>query len=221
MRQATLRAVLDVLDDAAAARLCAEIVRRGPDGAPFDVALLALTALLDGGALGYERHAALYAAARALEDAQLGRLLLSAQPPPPGSPQPAALPGDRELTLGERKSLARGRRRDVLDRLLRDPDETVLVILLGNPRITEDDVVRLAARRPTTSGAQRAILHCERFIARYAVKRALVLNPYTPSDLAARLVVLLTRPDQRAVADDPSLHEAVREAARAGLRRSE
>lgn len=217
MRQATLRETLAALDDDAAARLCAEIVRRGPDGAPFDVALLALTALLDSGVLGYERHAALYAAARTLDDAQLGRLLLSAQPAPPGTPQAAELPGGRELTLGERKSLARGRRREVLDRLLRDPDESVLAILLGNPRITEDDVVRLAARRPTTAGAQRTILQSERFIARYAVKRALVLNPFTPTDLAARLVVLLTRPDQRAVADDPALHDSVRRAAREAL----
>lgn len=214
MRQATLRATLDGLDDAAAARLCAELVRRGPDGAPFDVALLALTAVLDDGGLGYDRHAALYTAARALGDAQLGRLLLSSQPPPPGAPKPADLLGGRELTLGERKSLARGRRREVLDRLLRDPDESVLTILLANPRITEDDVVRLAARRPTTAGAQRSILRSERFIARYAVKRALVLNPYTPTDLAARLVVLLTRPDQHAVANDPSLSDPVREAAR-------
>lgn len=221
MRQAALRETLQALADEEAARLCGEIVRRGPYGEPFDVALLALTALLDANALGYERHAALYAAARALDDAQLGRLLLSAQPPPPGTPAAATMPGDRQLTLGERKSLARGRRREILDRLLRDPDESVLVILLGNPRITEADVVRLAARRPTTAGAQRAILNCERFIARYAVKRALVLNPYTPTDLAARLVVLLCRPDQRAVANDSSLGEAVREAARDALSRPE
>jgi hypothetical protein len=218
MRRAILRATLEALDDVAAARVCAELVRRGPDGAPFDVALLALTALLDEHALGYERHAALYAAARALEDGQLARLLRSAEPPPAGTPKPAELPGGRELTLGERKSLARGRRRELLDRLLRDPNESVLVILLGNPRITEADVVRLAARRPTTAAAQRTILHSERFIARYAVKRALVLNPYTPSDLAARLVVLLTRPDQDAVAEDASLSDSVREVAREALR---
>ena len=104
------------------------------------------------------------------------------------------MPGGRELTLGERKSAARGRRRELLDRLLRDPDESVLTILLGNPRITEADVVRLAARRPTTAAAQRTILRSERFIARYNVKRALVFNPYTPTDLAARLVVLLDAP---------------------------
>jgi len=106
----------------------------------------------------------------------------------------------------------------VLDRLLRDPDESVLTILLANPRITEADVVRLAARRPTTAGAQRTILRSERFIARYAVKRALVLNPYTPTDLAARLVVLLTRPDQHAVAHDASLDESVRQAASDALK---
>src|SRR5262249_28727020 len=150
-------------------------------------------------------------------DEQLALLLLSAQPRPPGEPQPAAPPGARELTLGERKSLARGRRREVLDRLLRDPDESVLQILLGNPRITEEDVVRLAARRPTPAGAQRTILNCERFIARYTVKRALVYNPYTPTDLAARLVVLLSRPDQQAIAGDPALHDTVRSAARAAL----
>ncbi|HEY1587918.1 MAG TPA: hypothetical protein VGH63_19595, partial [Polyangia bacterium] len=95
--------------------------------------------------------------------------------------------------------------------------ETVLTILLRNPRITEADVVRLAARRPTTAGAQRTILRSERFIARYNVKRALVFNPYTPTDLAARLVVLLTRPDQHAVAHDPSLSDSVREAAQEAL----
>ncbi|HWE30403.1 MAG TPA: hypothetical protein VHB97_20495, partial [Polyangia bacterium] len=46
MRQATLRATLDALDDDTAAKLCSELVRRGPDGSPFDVALLALTAVL-------------------------------------------------------------------------------------------------------------------------------------------------------------------------------
>jgi hypothetical protein len=220
MRQATLRATLAALDDAAAAHLCAQLLRRGPDGAPFDVALLALTTLLDEGLFDYERHAALYATARALGDEQLGLLLLSAQPPPPGAPHAVEIPGARELTLGGRKSLARGRRRDVLDRLLRDPDQSVLQILLGNPRITEADVVRLAARRPTTAAAQRAILRCERFIARYSVKRALVLNPYTPTDLASRLVVLLGRLDQKAVAADASLHETVRSAARAASTRS-
>jgi hypothetical protein len=215
MRRAAFREVLHGLDVADGARLCGEIVRRGRDGAPFDVALLALNALLDAGELGYQRHAELYDQARALGDDALARLLLSAAPPPPGRPAPMGnLPGFPELTLGHKKSLARGRRREVLERLLRDPDASVLRILLSNPRLTEDDVVRVAARRPTTAEAQRAIFASERFICRYDVKRALVLNPYTPSDLAARLVPLLTLTDVREVANDSSLPEQVRQSAR-------
>jgi hypothetical protein len=220
MRRAALREVLSSLTPADAARLCGELVRRGRDGAPYDVALLALNAVLDGGDLGYEQHAQLYDQARHLGDDALARLLLSAAPPPPGTPPPAvAIPGFRELTLGQKKSLARGRRREVLERLLRDPDVSVLRILLSNPRLTESDVVRVAARRPTTAAAQRAVFSCERFITRYTVKRALVLNPYTPSDLAARLVPLLTLVDLEEVAEDSGLAEQVRQAARDQLAR--
>jgi len=214
MRQALVRETLAALPVEAAARLCGELVRRGRDGAPYDLGLIALSAVLDAGELGYDRHGELYAEARRAGDEPLARLLLSAQKPPPGAPSAAPIPGQSELTLGQRKSLARGRRREILDRLLRDPDASVIQILLGNPRVTEADVVRLAARRPTTAAAQRAIFRCERFIARYQVKRALALNPYTPSDLAARLVPMLVRADLRAIADDAQLADPVRQAAR-------
>jgi hypothetical protein len=222
MRRAVLREALAVLRPEEAVPLLGELVRRGREGAPFDVSLVALGAVLDGGDLGYERHGAIYAAARDRGDASVARLLLSAQPPPPGRPVPAAPPpalGRAELTLGERKALARGNRGDLLQHLLRDPDPAVIRILLGNPRITEADVVTLAARRPSTAEAQQAIFRSERFICRYSVRRALVLNPYTPSDLAARLVGLMTEPDLRQIATDPSLPATVRLSARDQLDR--
>lgn len=220
MRRAALRKLLQSVDAASGALLCGELIRRGRDGAPYDTALLALNALLDAGELSYEHHAQLYESARQSGDEALARLLLSAAPPPPGKPPPmGAIPGYSELTLGQRKALARGRRREVLDRLLRDPDQSVLTVLLGNPRLTEADVIRVAARRPTTAAAQRAIFASERFISRYGVKRALVLNPFTPSDLAARLAPLLTLVDLEEVAADSSLVEQVRLAARDQLAR--
>jgi hypothetical protein len=216
MQRAVLRETLEVMAPAEAAALCGELVRRGRDGAPYDQAVLALTAVLDGNDLGYERHGELYAEARAAGDGALSRLLLSAQPPPPGTPARVPIPGRPEITLGERKSLARGSRtsREVLDRLMRDPDPSVLTLLVENPRITEADVVRIAARRPTTADLQRVIFSCERFIARYGVKRALVYNPYTPSDLAARLVPLLTRTDLIELSEDSKVSGTVRTAAR-------
>lgn len=220
MRRATVRETLQGLDDPAAVHLCGELVRRAPDGAPWDAALIALSAVLDGGELGYERHVSLYEAALASGDQALARLLLSARPAPDGVPARAPIPGRAEITLGERKSLARGPvRRELLDRLLRDPEPQVIAILLENPRVTEADVVRLAARRPTLATAQRAILASERWVVRYPVKRALAFNPYTPSDLAARLVPLLSKPDLRSLAEDGQVAETVRAAARELLAR--
>jgi hypothetical protein len=219
MRQAVMREALERLPAPEAARLCGELVRRGRDGAPYDVALLAFNAMLDAGELGYERHQEIYVEARQSGDEALALLLLSAQPPPPGQPKAAPFPDKPDITLGERKSLARSSQlgRDVLDRLLRDTDPAVLTLLLGNPRVTEADAVRLAARRPTSAELQRVIFHCERFIARYPVKRALAFNPYTPSDLAARLAPLLNRVDLKSLAGDPAVAEPVRLAARETL----
>jgi len=218
MRQAVLREALLAMPAEEAATLFTELIRRGKDGAPYDLALVALNALLDGNQLGYERHQEIYAEARRRGDEPLARLLLSAQPPPTGRPQRAPIPGRPDITLGERKSLARGDPRkvprDLFDRILRDTDPSVLEIILVNPRLTESDAVRLAARRPTSGDAQRAIFRCERFISRYAVKRALAFNPFTPSDIAARLVPLLTRPDLKELMNDPHVSEPVRRAAR-------
>ena len=68
-------------------------------------------------------------------------------------------------------------------------------------------------RRPTDPEVQREIFRSQRWIARYRVKRALVLNPYTPSDIAARLLAFLARPDLRLVAESPTLPPQLREAA--------
>jgi len=220
MRRVVLVELLSGCATDEAARLCGELLRRGPDGAPFDIALLALAMAIEEDVLPYELHGRIYADARELGDDLLAQLLLSETAPvAEGEPKAVVIPGRPHITLGERKALARGPvERHLLDRLLRDPDPMVIEILLANPRLTEPDVVRMAARRPTTPDAQRLIFRSERFIVRYEVKLALASNPYTPSALASRLVPLLSETDRRSLAEDGKLAEAVRAMARASFR---
>jgi hypothetical protein len=196
-----------------------EVVARGrAGGPPFDLALLALGGVLaTPDALTYERRAALYAAARDGGLYDLADLFLSAGAGPEQAPAAPLNVAGRTLTLGERKSLARGGRREMLDRLMRDPAAPVIRILLGNPRLTERDVVAIAARRPQLPGIQHEIARSRRWISRYTVKLALVLNPYTPTDLAVRLVGLLQAPELRQVATEGALGEILRAAARRRL----
>jgi hypothetical protein len=197
----------------------AEVVARGrAGGPPFDLALLALGGVLaTPDALPYERRAALYATARDGGRYDLADLFLSAGVGPEAAAAAPLNVAGRTLTLGERKSLARGGRREMLDRLMRDPAAPVVRILLGNPRLTERDVVAIAARRPQLPEIQHEIARSRRWISRYAVKLALVLNPSTPSDLAVRLVGLLQLADMRQVATEGALSEIVRAAARRRL----
>ena len=217
MREAVLAEQLRSRPTEEAVSLAGEIVRRAPNGRPYDVALLALSGLLDAGRISYDERRELHAIARQRDDILLVRLLLSPKDAPLGVPQPVALPGRPDITLGERKSLARTRDRQLIDRLLHDPDPSVLTILLGNPYLTEADAIRVAARRPTTPEAQRILFRSQRFRVRYAVRKALILNPYTPTDMAAQLVGLLTVPDVKQVERDAQLSDAVRAAARAQL----
>ncbi len=120
----------------------------------------------------------------------------------------------RPVTLGERKSLARRHDRELIARVLRDPHPDVMRILLGNSKLTENDVLRLCARRPVASEVLREVFRNARWIVRYPIKLALVLNPYTPLDIGLQLIPLLHDQDRRRVMDaadlPPELHEACR-----------
>ncbi len=136
-------------------------------------------------------------------------------------PQGRALPqgAGRALTLGERKSLARRPDRRAFDRLLRDPHPDVIRMLLSNPRLTEDDVVRLAARRPNFPDILAEIARCVRWSTRPRVRMALVLNPATPPEIAVPMVLLLVNPELRLVHELTEANAPVRAAAVELLRR--
>jgi hypothetical protein len=118
----------------------------------------------------------------------------------------------RPLTLGERKSIARSRDKALLDRVLRDPHPDVIRILLDNPAIVEDDVVRLAALRPVPPEVLVQVFRHTRWIIRYRVRHALARNPHTPEDVAVQLVPHLTPSDRRELAHVSHASERLRAA---------
>jgi len=140
----------------------------------------------------------LRAHAETLHLLSLGRLLRRAPSPTRSVPPAEAAPipdygGGRELTVGERRSLARAPTRRAFDKLLSDPHPLVIRQLLENPRLTEDDVVRIAARRPVRPEAVTAIARAERWLKRPRVRLAILLNPGSPPHVAMPLLAACTR----------------------------
>jgi hypothetical protein len=91
--------------------------------------------------------------------------------------------------------MARRSSRRQLDRLLRDPHPLVVAQVLSNPMLTEDDVVRVAARRPALWTALDAIATCARWLSSPRVRLALLFNPGSPERIAIPLLALCTRQD--------------------------
>lgn len=170
-------------------------------------------ALADGQRHGclYETLAEVYRLARQEDNQAVAAMLLNAAPQR-GPLTASQVRGDvnlSRLTLGERKFLARGHDRNRLEKLLRDPEPGVIRNLLRNPNLTEQEVVGLAARRPTRDVVQRQI-SASRFGKRYSVRVALVCNPYSPTDLSLKLVGFLLQRDLKLVRNNHSLHPLVR-----------
>lgn len=135
--------------------------------------------------------------------------------PPRGVPEPDEdrVPDygrGRPLTLGERKSLARKPDRDMMERLLRDPHPDVIRQLLANPKLTEEDVLSLASRRPCRFDVLMQIARTPRWTHRPRIRMALVLNPDTPLEVTTPLVGLLVRQELRLVATSTTVAPALR-----------
>lgn len=126
---------------------------------------------------------------------------------PPRAPEDGRR--DCSVPLGQRKSLARRPDCETLQRMLRDPHPDVIHRCLVNPRLIEDDVVRLAARRPGLPEVQAEIARSP-WVHRPRVRIALVMNPATPVEVVARLVGLLLRPELSMAATSPGVAAPVR-----------
>ena len=140
----------------------------------------------------------------------------SSRPPATENAETARVPDygtGRTLTLGERKALARRPTRKTMEKLFVDPHPAVIRTLLANPKVIEDDVVRLAARRPNDPAVLTEVAASPRWSHRVKVRMAIVQNPDTPALLAIPLLALLVRTELKLVADAAGLSPAIRAAA--------
>jgi hypothetical protein len=128
-------------------------------------------------------------------------------------------PRGKEIPLGERKSLARRPNRRVLERLLTDPHPQVIRHLLGNPHLTEMDIVALLSVRPGRSATIETLAEFPNWLVCSKIRMAITYHPASPSHITVPLVALATRPELQEIADSPSVHVVLRATAQEFLER--
>lgn len=119
-----------------------------------------------------------------------------------------------QLSVGEKMSVARRASHGLLSHLRHDPSPRVIEAMLDNPRLTEDILAPVAHSAATPGPVLALIAADRRWGARYGLQVAICRNPAAPLATALRLLPLLRKTEQKAVASDPRLNEAVRQRAR-------
>jgi hypothetical protein len=115
-----------------------------------------------------------------------------------------------KLTLGEKISSARQCSHALIKVLLFEQDPRIFAALLVNQRLREDDLVELATSDRATTDQLVMLAHDRRWSSRYAIRRALVLNPVTPRSVAASQLRFLSRKDLRLIYGNPETSVYIR-----------
>lgn len=217
-----IRTFTNTVDDATLLAVLHVLTVRGRSGnAAFRRASteLALNSKLFRESLDYDRIEDLYTAAWRADLKEVIPLFFSGRHRPGMTVQEAAPDNEHlEQPLGRRKAMARQPDRDVLDRLLRDKNPAVVQILLNNSRLREQDVITMAALRPTKPQVLEVIAAHRRWSTRYSVRKAVACNPYCPHPIATRLMNTLRQQDLKFISGTSVLDDHIRDEARRLLR---
>jgi hypothetical protein len=202
---------------------CGGVAASAEAGASPEVATLALASWLCR-----EGESELVVALRNAAFLESQRRLLRVLQPEPGaesgavperdSRSPEEIPAPdyglgRDVTLGERRTIARQSQPDGIRKLAADPHPRVVRELLTNPHLTEAGVIQIVARRPAIRETLVEVVLSPKWLARPRVRLTIILNPGSPVRLSAPLVPLCNRADLRLIARSPNLPDLIREAA--------
>ena len=122
---------------------------------------------------------------------------------------------DRVRGMGRMERIAYAARAERGDRalLLQDIDPQVLYNLLKNPRVTVDEVVRVAKASSLTFQTAEAIMKSTLWLANLDVRVALVHNPKTPPAFALRILPTLPESEVKVIARGAATSMALKTAA--------
>jgi hypothetical protein len=115
-----------------------------------------------------------------------------------------------KLTLGERITSAKRCSQALIKAFIFDPDPKVFEALLVNQRLREDDLLALASSDRATPAQLQLLAGDRKWSYRYAIRKALVMNPLTPRSTAASMLRFLTARDLRLIHANPSTTVYVR-----------
>lgn len=117
------------------------------------------------------------------------------------------------MTMKDRVRLAQKGDREARTILIRDPNRIVSQAVVNNPRITEQEIEKIAAMRIVPEDVLRQIAINRTWARNYSVMHNLARNPRTPLGNVVTILTRLQLKDLEAISKNRNVSEAVRKQA--------
>jgi hypothetical protein len=117
------------------------------------------------------------------------------------------------MSMKDRIKLAMKGDREARNILVRDPNRVVAQAVIQNPKITEQEVEKIASMRTVPEDVLRQIFINRKWSRNYAIMHNLARNPRTPVSNAMNILTRLQLKDLDAIAKNRNVPEAVRKQA--------
>lgn len=114
------------------------------------------------------------------------------------------------MNMKDRVKLAMKGDREARTILIRDPNRVVSQAVINNPRITEQEVEKIAAMRTVSAEVLRLIANNRNWVRNYNLIHTLAKNPRTPISNAMTILTRLQLRDLQAISKNRNVSDAVR-----------
>ncbi len=116
----------------------------------------------------------------------------------------------QKLSVSERIILALRGGKEIRTILFRDPNKSVSLTVLDNPKITDTEIEMIAKSRSIPEDALRKITKKRGWMKKYEIVYALVTNPKTPAGIALPLLTDLKTRDLALLEKNRNVSEGIR-----------
>ena len=115
----------------------------------------------------------------------------------------------KEMKVAERIKLALFGNLAARTVLLRDTNRQIPLLVLENPRLTENEVLELSRNTQVDDGVLRAIGNNTQWMKNYSLKFNLVSNPKTPIDVAMKWLKFIKDKDLQRLSRSKNLSQVI------------
>lgn len=105
-----------------------------------------------------------------------------------------------KLSVSQKVKLALSGNKSARELLVKESNKLVCGGVLKNPRITDDEILKLATTKGTSEDILRTIAGGRKWLEKYSIRFAVVTNPKTPTTLSIKILSTLNDVDVQKVA---------------------